>query len=580
MPAYEFDYIKKEVREISDQVPRLSLDNAFVVWFLRAFFTDDQEQALTALTGAPRDKGIDAIHIDQEARTVFVVQGKYYQADNPPNEKRADLMAFATTAEVLSGPPEEFRVITRNADAALQGRLEKARRAIVNSGFRVGLLFVTTGKVSKVHADELESRVARQSGASLQIFDRRALLRLLHDYVEGAAPPVPRLRLLVLRNEQFKRYDPKTGITSWIFAMAGREMGKLYEFAGLRIFARNIRGYLGHNTDVNRGMRQTLQERPDYFWYFNNGVTIICDSVDPETDRGQDYLAVTNPQIINGQQTTRTLSEAGVDEASVLVKLIVVNRDTAEGHEQFGQLVSKIVAATNFQNEIRLSDLRANDEEQVRLERELRKWGVLYIRKRQSRSELRRVHGSRYRVIVKKEDMARSIAGCLLDPSNLRLGKERLFDEANYPRIFNGRPALEYLKHYWMNEAVRWRVGGREQGYARWLVLNFVWAQFGDKLKRPAVAALFCEGVKNYNAHSEVINPLLTAIDCVFYAAMDFYRKNRSTATGNLDASSFFRYTKLHDRFKEYWSSTANARYRRRFAQRFRNFAERLEANL
>ena len=46
MPAYEFDYIKKEVKEITQQVGRLSPDNAFIVWFLRAFFTDDQDQAI------------------------------------------------------------------------------------------------------------------------------------------------------------------------------------------------------------------------------------------------------------------------------------------------------------------------------------------------------------------------------------------------------------------------------------------------------------------------------------------------------------------------------------------------------
>jgi hypothetical protein len=284
--------------------------------------------------------------------------------------------------------------------------------------------------------------------------------------------------------------------------------------------------------------------------------------------------------VINGQQTTRALAENGTDEASVLVKLIAVNRDTPEGREHYGQLVSQIVSATNFQNEIRLSDLRANDEEQVRLERELRKWDALYVRKRQSKAEVRRVHGSKYKLVIKKEDLARSVAGSLLDPATLRLGKENLFDEVNYPKIFNGRPVLEYLTFFWLNHKVGWQVVGSEQGYARWLVLNFVWSQVGEKLKRPAFASWFCESNRNYHAHQTTLYPLLLAMNVVFTVAMDFYRKNRKTDSGNLDASSFFRHAKLHTHFKEHWSSRANAGRRKRFDTRLKKFIEGVEAEL
>jgi hypothetical protein len=578
-PSYEFDYIKKEVKEITHQVPNISPDNAFIVWFLRAFFTDDQTQAVEALTGGARDKGIDAIHVDHEARTVFVVQGKYHQGEKAPNENRSDLMAFADYAHILPGPAPEFKVILNNADANVQGYLEKARNAVVRNGFRVGLLFVSTGKISKAHARELEEKVARQDSASLQIFDRAALLRLLDDYVEGAAPPVPKLRLPILGNAELMKYDEIAKATSWVFAMSGKEVGKLFHIAGRRLFARNIRGFLG-NTEINKGMQQTLKGKPEHFWYFNNGVTIICDTVGTETVGGQKYLVVANPQVINGQQTTRALAEDGTDEASVLVKLIAVRRDTPEGRRHYGQLVSEIVSATNFQNEIRLSDLRANDEEQVRLERELRKWDALYIRKRQSKAEVRRVHGSKYKLFIKKENLARSVAGSLLDPVTLRLGKENLFDEVNYPKIFDGRPALEYLTFYWLNHKVGWRVVGSEQGYARWLVLNFVWSQVGEKLRRPAFASWFCESNRNYWTHQSSLYPLLLAIDVVFTVAMDFYRKNRRTDSGNLDASSFFRHTKLHTQFKEHWCAKANSERRKRFEARLRKFIDGVEAEL
>ena len=37
-----------------------------------------------------------------------------------------------------------------------------------------------------------------------------------------------------------------------------------------------LEGTLG-NTKINRGMEETIEREPEYFWYYNNGVTIICD---------------------------------------------------------------------------------------------------------------------------------------------------------------------------------------------------------------------------------------------------------------------------------------------------------------
>jgi hypothetical protein len=125
-PSYEFDYIKKEVKEIAHQVVGISPDNAFIVWFLRAFFTDNQSQALCSLTGGARDKGIDAVHVDHEARTVFVVQGKFHQGEIAPNEDRSALIAFADYAHILSGPNAAFKSVVNSADANLQECLEQA----------------------------------------------------------------------------------------------------------------------------------------------------------------------------------------------------------------------------------------------------------------------------------------------------------------------------------------------------------------------------------------------------------------------------------------------------------------------
>jgi hypothetical protein len=102
--------------------------------------------------------------------------------------------------------------------------------------------------------------------------------------------------------------------------MSGTEVGNLFRDNDVRLFARNIRGYLG-NTEINRVMKNTIEKEPEYFWYYNNGITIVCDEAKQIKKGKSNVIKVTNAQIINGQQTTRTLFLTGKNNAEVLIKL-------------------------------------------------------------------------------------------------------------------------------------------------------------------------------------------------------------------------------------------------------------------
>jgi hypothetical protein len=136
------------------------------------------------------------------------------------------------------------------------------------------------------------------------------MLRLLGDYLDGVAPPIPSLDLEVESGSGIalkgilQRHDDRTKIESWAFPMTAKAVAEMYERAGRRIFARNIRGYLGTSKDINRGIARSLEREPEYFWYYNNGITMICDYAQSLGSSGREILHVKNPQIINGQQTT------------------------------------------------------------------------------------------------------------------------------------------------------------------------------------------------------------------------------------------------------------------------------------
>src|SRR4051812_38643346 len=87
--------LKAAVIELGEQYPRFADDDLFVLWFLRAYVTESLDRAAEAIVGGSRDKGVDAILIDDAARAVFLVQGKYRKALEGKVESRSDIVAFA-----------------------------------------------------------------------------------------------------------------------------------------------------------------------------------------------------------------------------------------------------------------------------------------------------------------------------------------------------------------------------------------------------------------------------------------------------------------------------------------------------
>jgi hypothetical protein len=428
--------LRRELADFRDRYPKLAPDELFVLWFLRAFVAEDEGAAVSAVCGGPRDKGVDAVLIDDPARIVFVVQGKYRQKVAAKTEHRGDVAGFAQLAVDLCGDGPAFASLAKDLSPEVLGRIEQARTRIRKRGYTLQMFFVTLGKCSSALHDEASRIVRAADGAvTFQLFDGKRILLLLADYLDGVAPPVPSLDLEIesgggVRTAGvFNRYDSKTDIESWVFSMTDVAVAGLFERASTRLFARNVRGFLG-STEINRGVEATLAREPEYFWYYNNGVTIVCDDATQESSRGRNILRVTNPQVINGQQTTHTLSRIvrKGPRASVLVRVIRVPRSPQLGGNNFETLVSRIVSATNWQNAIRPSDLMSNDRRQIEIERQLRKLHYLYLRKRMTKGEARRAAGARHLRLIKKEELAQAVAGCDLDPFIVREGKERLFE--------------------------------------------------------------------------------------------------------------------------------------------------------
>ena len=571
-----------EVREIHDQYPQWTTDNAFVHWFLQAFLLTDAELAAKAVTGVSHDKGIDAIYLDKSLRRAFLIQGKFHKSPKPPIKSRSNVLEFAGLAKKLVAPNIEFGSFQKELDPLVATKLSEVRERIRRRNFEISLYYVTTGTCSSPLKAEAEAKAGQaNTRAAMTVLERDDVLSLLVDYIGGAAPPVPYLDLHVDTrgvtgsDAMIQRFDPEAGNRIMDFDNVRQGTRTALQKGGDRLFARNIRGFLGSNA-INEGIRNTLEKEPENFWYFNNGVTIVCNSARKTSERAQAVLRVTNPQIINGQQTTRVLSETNASDAAIIVRVISVPRTRKRQQSDFETLVSNIVAATNWQNAILPSDLRSNDARQVLLERELAKVKYRYIRKRQTKREAKRILGTHYGFWIKMDELAQLVGACELDPYITRSGKQGLFDPPYYDKIFDSRSAESYLSVFWLGRVIKATGAGYpDRAYAKWHAMHFLWQQVGSILKRRRYAREF----RRLLERKQTPPSIRKAANQVFLALIEFYRLNRGTGKKATDISNFFYRPRQEKAFKQFWLGRGNSARRARFVRYVAAFRSALQTN-
>jgi hypothetical protein len=581
-PKISLKDIKDEVEQIKRRNPSLREDAAFAYLFLKAYLVETDDEAKKSLTGVTGDKGVDAVFIDDRQKQISLIQSKFHQSEGF-REKRNDVLALADLTNIIWGDSNTLEAYFNKVDPLVRDKFEKILPLIRKRNYELKLYYITTGTCSDTIVNESEDRIRAAPGnTEIKIIDLDFLLTIYKDYIEDVAPHVPVLKLRIVSEGAIKhegiirRFDPTKGIETWVFSMSGKDVGEMYSIVGDRLFARNIRGYKGA-TDINSSIALTIKKEPHNFWYYNNGVTIVCDKAKLVQEHGEDVLIVENGQVINGQQTTRTLHDYDSAGTNILVKVIKIPR-SGGAEQEYDKLVNSVVRATNWQNHIESSDLISNEYVQIALEREFRKVGYQYIRKSMDKSEAKRIYGQGY-FQIDKRDLAQSVAACLYDPATLRkIGKNGLFEPPFYDNIFGTVSLPFFLPKYILTKFSKYTASGYpERAYAKWLVLHFAWKMLSNEIGSGSGEKRFRYLWEryDYNAH-KASRALVRALEDIFRTALRFYRAKRGKGEEAKDVSSFFALSGLHTDFEKYWFSSNNP-YRKRVTKNIEIFKEGLQ---
>lgn len=149
----------------------------------------------------------------------------------------------------------------------------------------------------------------------------------------------------------------------------------LYEKYGARLLEANVRSFLNVTGKVNRGIRDTLQNSPERFMAYNNGIVVVADEAHLGTtpEGGTGILWLKGMQIVNGGQTTASIyftkkksPDTDLRRVRVPAKIIVLrSRDTIAEES----LISDVSRFANSQNSVKQSDLSANKPFHVEMEK-------------------------------------------------------------------------------------------------------------------------------------------------------------------------------------------------------------------
>ncbi len=147
------------------------------------------------------------------------------------------------------------------------------------------------------------------------------------------------------------------------------------------IFDENVRMYLRRKGKINNAIFKTAtSEESDNFFFYNNGVTILCDDL-KYSKTVAPSVNVKNLRVVNGSQTIHALYEVYQNPLNQekLSEVFLLLRIYEVEDKDIGQ---KIAEFTNSQNPVKSRDLRSNDPTQAKLEEMLKDVGIYYARKR------------------------------------------------------------------------------------------------------------------------------------------------------------------------------------------------------
>tara|TARA_Y100000588_G_scaffold296566_1_gene317067 strand:+ start:864 stop:2669 length:1806 start_codon:yes stop_codon:yes gene_type:complete len=308
---------KKSVRDsindaVSQATSSVEKGHDYLIWMLTNIFEETMENAENAIVDGANDCGIDAVLRYENEKRIVLIQSKF-------GESHDIGMIDKFVKDVERFKNAEQTIIKRNDLSYLWNEINQ-------KGVRIELVYITEQEA------EYQSNIVK-------VIDFDQTCRELN---QRKMRPEKGHKITLNYIEGFQIDN--------IFQcfMDAVDVAKLVE-KNPWITDNNVRHHLGHRVKVNKGIKQTLEECPERFAEYNNGLTVTC--VGKKDDINKKQMILDSPVIVNGAQTSYQILDRARKTKNMIAKVpvkIVITTD--EEHQK------NITRFSNTQNAVKGKD--------------------------------------------------------------------------------------------------------------------------------------------------------------------------------------------------------------------------------
>ena len=146
---------------------------------------------------------------------------------------------------------------------------------------------------------------------------------------------------------------------AYLAIVPGYFLHSIYYDHGSRLLEGNVRAFLSNRGKINKGIRETIRKEPTKFFTYNNGIACTAAKITLSDDK-RFITSMEDLQIINGGQTTASLTSAVIKDKLPLDNIFVPMKLTVVKNDDYDMMIQNISRYANSQNSVKNSDFFSN----------------------------------------------------------------------------------------------------------------------------------------------------------------------------------------------------------------------------
>lgn len=188
---------------------------------------------------------------------------------------------------------------------------------------------------------------------SIRLEDRNTLISHFNNYVAGDF-------IVDFSDYHVDTVEAKNDSCDvYFFTLPTIALAKLYDEHETALLQDNVRLFL-KSSGVNKGVKKSLNETPELFLSYNNGLSAVCKEIN-FNEQGK-ISQITGLQIVNGGQTTASIHDAYKSNIDLSNSYVQVKLTHIKEEKNYKNMVINIARYANTQNKINNSDFISAEE--------------------------------------------------------------------------------------------------------------------------------------------------------------------------------------------------------------------------